>query len=197
LVNNIRTTSETTNAPGNGRIKGIEADLTLAPADGLTLSASYAYNDASIPATANPFPQANGVVNPFPVPIYAIYSPKNAASGAIDYEIPQDGYKVIAHIDANYTDGYYANNTDPGFNTTTGQVTVFQPKGESSFIVNARLAFADIEVGSSGQMFTISAWSRNLFNDQHAFYKSFSTLTGGTGIFNEPRTYGLDVSVKF
>jgi iron complex outermembrane recepter protein len=197
LVNNLRTTSETANAPGNGRIKGLEADLTLAPADGLTLSASYAYNDASLPATANPFPQSNGVIVPFPVPIYAIYSPKNAASGAIDYEIPQDGYKLVAHIDANYTDGYFANNTDPGFNAATGQVTVPQPKGESAFIVNARLAIADIEVGSSGQMFTVSAWSRNLFNDEHVYYKSFSTLTGGTGIFNEPRTYGLDVSVKF
>jgi len=40
LLTSIRTTSETTNAPGNGDVKGFEADLTLAPAEGLTLSAS-------------------------------------------------------------------------------------------------------------------------------------------------------------
>ncbi|MCX7284548.1 MAG: TonB-dependent receptor, partial [Novosphingobium sp.] len=194
-----RTTSETANAPGTGRLKGVEADLTLAPLEGLTLSASYAYTQVKIPATANPFPQSVGggvfATIPFAIPIYAVYTPRNAASGAIDYEIPVSGFKVIAHLDANYAEGFYANYSDPGFNNTTGQVTVAQPKGDSSFIVNGRLALADIEVDSAGQTFTISAWARNLFSQQNAFYRSFSPTAGGTGIFNEPRTFGVEISV--
>ena len=63
-----RTTIETTNAPGTGRVKGVEAELTFAPMAGLTLTASYAYNDVTIPATVNPFPQgANGVVVTTPI----------------------------------------------------------------------------------------------------------------------------------
>lgn len=194
-----RTTSETTNAPGTSRIKGLEVDFTLAPVEGLTLNASYALAKVNIPATANPFPQSIGggvfAVIPFPVPIYAVYTPENAASASIDYEIPAKGFKVVAHLDANYADGYYANYSDPGFSNTIGQVTAFQPKGDSGFIVNARLALADIEVGSLGQKFTVAAWARNLLNEQHAFYRSFSTTSGGTGIFNEPRTYGIEIGM--
>lgn len=194
-----RTTSETTNAPGTGHLKGLEADLTLAPADGLTLSASYAFTKVTIPATANPFPQSVGggvfAIIPHEIPIYAVYTPENAASGAIDYEIPMRGFTITAHLDANYADGYYANYSDPGFSNTTGLVTVAQPKGDASFLVNGRIALSDIEVGA-GQNFTIAAWSRNLLNEQHAFYRSFSSTSGGTGIFNEPRTYGLEITMK-
>lgn len=195
-----RTTSETANAPGNGKLKGIEADLTLVPVDGLTLNASYALTKVSIPATANPFPQSVGggvfAIIPFRIPIYAVYTPENAASGSIDYEVPMKGFRLIAHLDANYADGFYANYTDPGFSNTSGKVTVSQPKGDSSFIVNGRLALADIELGSGGQTFTIAAWARNLFNEQHAYYRSLSPTSGGTGIFNEARTYGVEISVK-
>ena len=200
LQTNNRTTSETANAPGNGKLKGIEADFTLAPLEGLTLNASYAFTKVKIPATANPFPQSVGggvfAVVPFRIPIYAVYTPENAASGSIDYEIPMQGFKLLAHLDANYADGYFANYTDPGFSNTTGKVAVSQPKGDSSFIVNGRLALADIELGSGGQTLTIAAWARNLFNEQHAFYRSFSPTSGGTGIFNEARTYGVEISVK-
>jgi hypothetical protein len=46
-----RTTSDTVNAPGTGRLRGFEAEFTLAPVTDLTLSASYAYNDVRIPPT--------------------------------------------------------------------------------------------------------------------------------------------------
>jgi len=196
LLTSTRTTSETTNAPGNGHIKGLEADLTLAPIDGLTLSASYAHTKVTIPATRNPFPQTNGAIIPFAIPIYSIYTPRNAASGAVDIDLPMTGFRFVAHLDANYADGYYANYSDPGFNAATGQVTVAQPKGDSSFTVNGRVAIADIEVGKGGGTFTVAVWARNLLNDSHAFYRSFSPLSGGTGIFNEPRTFGVELSMK-
>jgi iron complex outermembrane receptor protein len=48
----------------------VEAELLLMPVDGLTLSASYAYNSVHIPPTVNPFPQTGGVLIATPVPIY-------------------------------------------------------------------------------------------------------------------------------
>ncbi|MDE2596575.1 MAG: TonB-dependent receptor [Sphingomonadales bacterium] len=196
LLTTTRTTTETTNAPGTGKMRGIEADFTLAPMPGLTLSASYAYSKVTIPATVNPFPQANGAFITVPIPIYAIYTPEHAASGAIDYEVPLAGARLVAHLDANYDSGYFANYTDPGFNTTTGAVTIAQPKGDKAFIVNGRLALADVALGANGAQFTLAAWARNLFNEQHAYYRSFSPLAGGTGLFNEPRTFGVELSVK-
>jgi iron complex outermembrane receptor protein len=130
------------------------------------------------------------------VPIYAIYTPRNAVSGGLDYSAEMKGFDLTLHLDANYADGFYANYTDPGFDTATGKVTAVQPKGDSSFIVNGRIALSNIQVGDNGQAVTVALWARNLLDEQHAFYRSYSTLSGGTGIFNEPRTYGVEFSVQ-
>ena len=46
---------------------------------------------------------------------------------------------------------------------------------------------------------SVSLWSRNLFNEQHLFYRAGFAYrsTGPTGIYNESRTYGIDAPVKF
>src|SRR6185503_17910788 len=106
------------------------------------------------------------------------------------------GARLFAHIETNYSHGYYANSPNTNDNNATRPGTGPQPKGDSAFTVNGRLAIADIPAGRRGQTFTIAVWARNLLNEGHAFYRSFSPLTGGTGIFNEPRTYGLEISVK-
>jgi iron complex outermembrane receptor protein len=49
----------------------------------------------------------------------------------------------------------------------------------------------------SGAKLTFGLWARNLLNQENAYYRSFSPTSGGTGIFNEPRTFGMDVQVKF
>jgi iron complex outermembrane receptor protein len=183
------------NAPGTGRLKGIEADFTLAPVRGLTLNASYAYNSVEIPATVNPFPQTGGVFITVPVPIYQVYTPPHSASGAIDYEVPVQGLVVRAHLDGNYSSGYYANYTDVTYDPVTRAVRYAQPRGDSSLIFNGRLALADIEM-AGGARATFSIWARNLFNEQHVFLKSGSPQTGMTGFFNDQRTFGAEMNIK-
>ncbi|MEJ8629599.1 TonB-dependent receptor [Sphingomonas sp. I4] len=186
-----RTTIETTNAPGTGRAKGFEAELTFAPMAGLTLGASYSYNDVTIPATVNPFPQgASGVIVTTPIRIYPVYTPAHAASGSIDYDRPMGDYSLVAHLDANYDSGFYSNYNDPA-------PGISQPKGDPGFIVNGRIGITDIALNDTGARLSVAAWARNLFNEQHLFYKSLNTLTGLSGFFNEPRTYGLEATVKF
>jgi iron complex outermembrane receptor protein len=186
-----RTTIETTNAPGTGRAKGFEAELTFAPMAGLTLGASYSYNDVTIPATVNPFPQgASGVIVTTPIRIYPVYTPAHAASGSIDYDRSMGDYSLVAHLDANYDSGFYANYNDPA-------PGISQPKGDPGFIVNGRIGITDIALNDTGARLSVAAWGRNLFNEQHLFYKGLNTLTGLSGFFNEPRTYGLEATVKF
>lgn len=194
LLTTLRTTTETTNAPGNGDLKGFEADLTLAPMEGLTLSASFAHNVVDIPATKNPFPQSNGQLITVPIPIYQVYTPENSASAAIDWEAPLWGAKVMAHIDGNYDSGYYASYTDVAYDPVTRAVTVKQPKGDKAFVVNARVALTEVQTGAG--MATFSIWSRNLLDEEHVFAKSQSVTAGTSGFFNEPRTFGFEVSLK-
>lgn len=198
-VATTRTTLDVVNAPGTGKLKGFEAELTLAPLEGLTISGSYAYNSVKIPDTLNPFPQANNNGQPFsvPVPIYQVYTPKHSASGAIDYEVPLNSFTVKAHIDGNYDSGYFANYTDSNYNNITRAVIFAQPKGDAALIFNARLALSDFELGESGAKFTFSLWARNLFNEQHLFYKSGSATAGISGFFNDPRTFGAEINIKF
>ena len=197
LLTTTRTTTETANAPGKGHVRGVEAELTVAPATGLTLGASYAYTKVTIPDTKNPFPQTNGAFITVPIPIYSVYTPRHAASGSIDYELPLSGFTLRAHVDGNYDSGFYQGFVDPGFNTTTGQVTLKQPKGEAGFVVNGRLAVAEIALGQGRTALTLSLWARNLFDEQHIFYKAASPTAGLNGFFNERRTFGGEINVKF
>ncbi|WP_421937933.1 TonB-dependent receptor [Phenylobacterium sp.] len=195
LLQTQRTTTETTNAPGKGKLRGFEADVAFAVTDELTVSGSYAYNKVKIPDTLNPFPQANGRIITVPIPIYQVYTPENAASFSIDYSRPAFGEaRFVAHLDGNYGDGYYANYTDVAYDPVTRAVTIRQPKGDSSFLVNARLSIADLPTGPGRT--TVSIWSRNLLNQEHVFAKFLSDRTGLGGFFNEPRTFGLEVSMK-
>ncbi|GAA4030507.1 hypothetical protein GCM10022281_07390 [Sphingomonas rosea] len=218
----------TFNAPGTTKIRGIEADITVNPVEGLQIGASYAYTYTKIPpvpvtytafctaVTPVPLPNANctqvgAVANQTTVPqqFYIVFTPRNAASGSIDYKLPV-GYRDAAlkfHLDANYAQA-------------TQAFDQFATKADSSFIVNGRVSLADITV-SPGTELTLSLWSRNLFNEQYVYRRdpsnsipsvqTTSTLQtpnllaiGGTGSilgdygnFNMPRTFGFEGTVKF
>jgi iron complex outermembrane recepter protein len=194
-----RTTTDTVNAPGTGRLKGVEAELTLAPTRGLTLSASFAYNSVKIPDTVNPFKQTiNGQIVSVTASqrIFQVYTPEYSASGSLDYEVPLESFTIKAHVDANYDSGYYANYTDVLIDPLTRALRVAQPKGDKAFVVNGRIAVADIALGSSDSKLTLSLWSRNLLNEQHLFYKSSSPTGGVNGFFNDPRTFGIEANIK-
>lgn len=178
VLNTTRTTIETRNAEGKGRIKGIEADLTVAPFQGLTLTGSYAYTDVHLPLAPNPF-DGDKLTQ-----VYVVYTPAHAASAAIDYELPVGPSMLRFHVDGNYGSGQYSMASDP---TKTG----------SSFIVNGRVALADIRM-ASGPALELSVWGRNLFNEAYTYVRANGGSTlGYYGIFNDPRTVGISATVKY
>ena len=174
-----RNTLETINAPGTTKIKGVELEGMMQVTDGLTLSAAYAYTDAEVPPTRNPF---NGVVQQ----VFIAFTPKNAFNLAADYTAPLFGATFKAHVDANYADA-------------TQAFDQFELKNDSSFIVNARLALADIATRAGGPLATVSLWSRNLLNEQYVYRRDPSNRAtiGDYGNFNTPRTFGLELALKY
>jgi iron complex outermembrane receptor protein len=176
ILNNNRGTLETTNA-ATGKTRGFEADLTLVPVEGLTLSASYAYSKITLSQAFNPFTNAQSTV-------YPLYSPKNAASLSADYERPAFGATFRAHLDGNYADGQYTSTTDPTLS-------------DDSFIVNGRVALADIGLSDTGARLEVAVWSRNLLDEKHVFLRNTNASLGVYGIYNEPRTYGVEGRVRF
>ncbi|MFM9853521.1 MAG: TonB-dependent receptor [Sphingomonadaceae bacterium] len=195
-VATTRTTLEVINAPGTGRLKGVEAEFTLAPTPWLRLSTSYAYNSVNIPDTINPFPQTGGVFITVPIPIYQVYTPEHSASGSIDIDVPIDNFTLKAHFDGNYDSGFFVNFTDSEFDPVTRAVRFAQPKGDPGLVFNARLAIADISLGESDAKLTVAIWARNLFNEQHLFYKAAAPRSGTNGFFNDFRTFGVEANIK-
>ncbi len=205
----------TFNAPGTTKIRGIEADLTVKPTDRLKFDLSYAYtytNIPEVPVTYREFTSAGAptgnsttVLQKF----FIVYTPRNAASGSVDYELPFAGTdtRVKFHVDANYSQA-------------TQSFDQFATKNDESFIVNARLSIVDIMLASDKKL-NIGIWGRNVFDNQLVFRRdpsnslpsvqsnaasgvanvvvigNNSNILGDYGNFNMPRTFGVDASIKF
>lgn len=207
----------TFNAPGITKIRGIEADLTLRPVENLQLTASYAYTYTKVPPVAVTYVErtgagvATGNATTVPQQFYIVFTPRNAASGAIDYDLPLGfaGDSALRfHLDGNYSQA-------------TQSFDQFGIKNDASFLVNGRISLAGIETGSPGAKLTLSVWARNLFNQQYVYRRDPSNslpavqttaaagvpnvlrignnggVLGDYGNFNVPRTYGVEASYTF
>ncbi|MCC4596507.1 TonB-dependent receptor [Xanthomonas campestris pv. phormiicola] len=174
-----RTTVVTTNALSNGTSRGAELEFNLMPVDNLTIGLNYAYTRIDPQTALDPF--GAGVQ----VTVKPLLAPKNAGSLSLDYLLPFANFAALKfHLDGNWSDGYYTSEYD-------------QMLTDSSFIVNARAALIDLPLNSTGSTLAVSLWARNLLDEQHLFYRISSAALGQSGIFNDPRTYGLDVTVNF
>ena len=188
---------EAINAQGTNHIRGIEADLTVKPTRELTLGGSYTYTYFDQPRATNPL---TGVTQS----LFIVYTPRNAASGSIDYALPvgDDLANLRLHLDGNYSSSYYSFEAEP-------------TKTDASFIVNGRLALADIQVNDHDRL-TLSVWVRNMFDESYIYRRSnansspvlnfngatlLSTSYGGIlgdyANYNPPRTFGFEVAAKF
>ena len=193
---------KTINAPGITKIRGIEADLTIQPVDGLTLNASYAYTYTKIPPVLISA-TAGGVTTNVYQNFFIVFTPRNAASGSIDYALPISGgdTRVKFHLDGNYSQ-------------STQAFDQFATHNDASLIFNGRISIADIQMGAGGQKLTVGLWGRNLFDAQYVFRRdpsnslpatptgsvttgSIANVLGDYGNFNAPRTWGLDATVNF
>lgn len=199
-----RTTTDTINAPGSGRVSGVETDLMLAPFRGLTLSGSYTYSYVRMPDALNPFPTyvpGTGMVFATQATTFhQLYTPKHAVTGAIDYETHLEDLTLRAHLDANWNSGYYTTSSDIAVGKDSAGNTVYAPqyRSQPGFVFNGRFSVGDIALASSGAKLTVSLWVRNLFNEAHMITRSESSVGNGvTGLFNDPRTFGVQGNIKF
>lgn len=179
--------TETLNVSGATKVKGIEADITVVPTRGLTLSANYAFTDYGQRAVTNPFPNAAGV-NALEL-LNISNTPRHAYSASLNYEMGTTAIgKPQFHIDADNVGGYFASgvpSSDPTKNART-------------WLINTRLSLSEMPV--LGKNFEIAAWAKNLTNRT---YQQFDVIvpTGNgnnfTTFYNEPRTYGIEMRMRF
>jgi len=193
-------TEETRNAPGKSKIRGFEADLTAKLSESVTVGAAYAYTDVKVPAAPFPFTGNPDVPVGTPFPVNVVYTPPNAATAYIDYEMPVGDMTMKAHLDANYADEQYSFQSEFADVSPTGKlVQNVKQKGDASFIVNGNLALADIGMSDSGASATLSLWARNLLDETYVYRVSVANrgTIGDYGNLNPPRTFGIQLQVKY
>ena len=180
---------------GSLKTKGFEAELTAAVAEGLTLSGNvgYAHQDYSDNGRAS-------------APDWTIQ-----LGGTYNAPKFDNGMFVSLQLDANYRSSYNSNRFPlqnqqdgtplpaqliAGYANQTAYLTALDKAASAGgyWLANARLSLADIPLGSSKAR--LSSFVRNIFDERHlAFGQNFGTQIGG--LFEQNRTYGLDLRLSF
>jgi iron complex outermembrane receptor protein len=194
-------TEETRNAKGTSKINGIELDTSFRLSENWSVGGSYAWTDVKVPAAPFPFTGNPDVPLGTPFPVNVVYTPKHAASAYIDFEAPTVGGMTFrAHLDAAYASPQYSFQTEFADVSPTGKlVQHVAAKGDRSFIVNGRIALADINLKNNGPSGTIALWARNLLNDDSIYRISVANrgTIGDYANFNPPRTFGIEASIRY
>ena len=166
-----------------------------APSDAFRLQGSYGYLDSKydefIDEGVN---QANNRA--------VIHAPKSSFNVLVDGRLARTSLGDLrASLDYTWTDDFYTYpyqlaSSGPNYNPLrpiAGDTLV-----KSYGVLNGRLALSDIDFG--GVQGEVTLWSRNLTDEDHIVnYIDFGPLFGNLtdAYYLEPRTYGLELSIKW
>lgn len=177
LVNvNNPTTSDTMNA-GKALIQGIEADLTVKLARGLTAGISGALLDPEYKRIIDN--GGNDVTDNFRFTV-----PKRTMSANLTYQFPPHPFgDLMANLN-------YSHQSTTLNATKSNGVYEFPGYG----ILNGRLELSKIPVVGDGDL-SIAIWGKNITDAKYWFING--SLFGGYRAWGEPRSYGIDLRYKF
>ncbi len=161
----------------SGRERGFEIELTAMPTEGLTFNASLGHVDSRL---------ADNPDTGLPVQSLA---PRYTASLSAQYDLPKfdNGSFVSLRTDGTFKDKRFS---DPLPTAATREISALP----SRFDIGARASLNDIPLG--GTKARVSVWGQNLTNNKEL---EFARDLGGpvVGVFQVPRTYGIDVGFTF
>lgn len=166
---------------GGAKARGFELEVTAVPVERLMLSGNVGHTDFKYTT-----PNSSGT-------FIAQFRPRWTGNAAIQYDTAPFANNGNAHlsfrVDANYESKTYLT-----------ELYVYGPYNDNLIVgpqwnLNGRVAIADIGVPGASKM-TIALWGKNLTNNKSA---DMATGLGFMGAvhYREPRTYGIDASIKF
>jgi len=162
---------------GKATVKGIEADLTLAPTRALRFSVNYGFLDARYDEVID------AVGNDVAANFRFTNAPKHTLALDANYDLPALPIGTLS-TNVNYT---MQSDKFSGSSITGGKFVI----GDYG-LLNARLTLAEIP-GLDGMR--LALWGRNLTDNEY-YIMQFNIGRPGA-LFGEPRSYGVDLSVEF
>lgn len=162
---------------GKATVQGVEVDVTALLVEGLTVNGSFGYTDPEFKKVVDL--GGNDITSSFEFP----HAPKSSFTLGADYKSPGTRIGTVeANLNYEWQGKYFG-------------VTTYSPPliAQSYGLLNGRVALADF-AGVKGLQ--IAAWGRNL-TDSTYYLNHFAFVDVGVAMFGEPRSYGVDVSMKF
>lgn len=182
---------------GKATIYGAELELSAIPVDGLTVALNlgvtdFKYDKVLQPAPGDSFP-FDGLIDVTDTFVVA-NRPKATGFVMAEYAFAPmaSGAHVALRVDGSYRSSSENRNGDLGI-TPDGVDLNALTRTKSAFLLNARATLADVSFGGSSRL-SVSAWGRNLTNEIRVYGNSIVVTNG---VFSEPRTYGLDITMEF
>lgn len=179
------------NATEDSTHEGIELDASIQLAEGLVVTASYAFLDTdpsrlNIPVADDGFGGTEFVLGAgAATSIVAVRAPRHSGNVAVDYLLGEYEFGSIS-LYMNY------NSTSPQY------FDAASPNQDSRDIINASVTLGDIQLeGDSGSL-EISLWGRNLNGEEYVTNSiQIPASQSMTRAYGEPRTYGVNVLYKY
>jgi len=180
----------TTNGP-NYRVRGVETSLVTRVTQGLTVTASGAWNSSEVVKTLSLVNPATGqpinILNPFGARGSPLaQSPPFMGNIRIRDEFPIGEYKAFWQVGANRQGGSYAT-TDRITQTLQGVPVAFYDPGFTTY---------DASLGVAKGSWTAQLYGENLTDTRAILFSSYTEWVKANTI-NRPRTLGLRFSYKF
>jgi len=178
---------------GGARVNGIETDLQLRPAKGLTLTASGAYNDSALTSNFGNLGKGNYA----PIGTRLPVQPKFKMTATARYEFPLGG------VDA-FVQG--------SFNTQTNSTSLLGVGDNAVFGNSPGFSTADFSVGGKTGRYTFQLFIQNAFDERGSlshnaeigpadFENTFAAGTSPAHYYRvypiKPQYFGLKVGTKF
>jgi iron complex outermembrane recepter protein len=162
--------------------KGIELDMAVVPASGLTLSGNYSYNKSAY----DRFPGGAGTVGATVIDADGVqtpYAPVHKAYLAADYVAPLPGGGLLLSMHVGYS-VQSSENFDP---------KVANPViGAAYFIKGYDLADARLGLAAASGRWRASAWGRNIFDKHYIRFANRTAVLGRSAVlYGQPRAYGI------
>ena len=174
---------------GKAQIRGVEAELTVKPVEGITFDGSVGYTDPKFKEFLFRDPTTNSLID-IADEARLPQSSKVTAHAGLEYSVPVGIGTFTARTDYSYRSSIYFFAVDRS--TPFNQEIHSRPDHN----LKARLSLSDVNVGGGTMEFGV--WGDNLTNDKNIdFGIDWGSLGFGTASFKRPRTYGIDAKISF
>jgi iron complex outermembrane receptor protein len=185
---------------GKARAYGAEWEFTAVPTEGLTLTWSGSYTDFDFKKISQTILDAGGVTDVKDYP--EAQRPKFMTTASAQYVMPLvDDTSLMVRLDAAYRSSINVGTqqfSNAGFVAAgidyDNRYMNDLLKQKGLLTLNARATVMDIPVGPTKA--AVSVWGRNITNKQRLNFIANTGITAAA-LFDDPATYGVDLSIEF